>query len=120
MSYPMTSQPQAAQGYSASSGQWNSEVMDCCEDMGICTYSRFYNVLSPADSLIQRCGSAPLPGLCGAFIPCILACKVATQYGECCCLPFLGGTVMAMRTGMRERYHIPVRIRLKHKEHSLY
>ncbi|XP_056398794.1 cornifelin homolog B-like isoform X2 [Hyla sarda] len=81
MSYPISSQPQAMQGYAASGSQWHSEVFDCCEDMGVC--------------------------LCGAFVPCILACKVATDYGECCCLPFIGGALLAMRTGIRERYHIP-------------
>ncbi|PIO32845.1 Cornifelin-like protein, partial [Aquarana catesbeiana] len=81
MSYPMTSQPQAMQGFTTSKSEWNSEVMDCCEDMGIC--------------------------LCGTFVPCILACRVASDYGECCCLPFIGGALLAMRTGMRERYHIP-------------
>ncbi|XP_044138647.1 cornifelin homolog [Bufo gargarizans] len=81
MSYPVSAQPQAMQGYSTSTSQWNSDVMDCCEDMGIC--------------------------LCGAFVPCILACRVASDFGECCCLPCLPGTLLAMRTGVRERYHIP-------------
>ncbi|KAM4652370.1 cornifelin homolog B-like [Discoglossus pictus] len=82
MSYPINSQPQGVQAYStSSSSQWSSEINDCCEDMGIC--------------------------LCGAFVPCILACRVASDYGECCCLPFLGGTVLAMRTGIRERHRIP-------------
>ncbi|PIO11793.1 hypothetical protein AB205_0047710, partial [Aquarana catesbeiana] len=55
--------------------------------------------------------------LCGTFVPCILACKIASDYGECCCLPILGGATLAMRTGIRERYHIPVRVRLsiRHK-----
>ncbi|XP_069598743.1 cornifelin homolog [Ranitomeya imitator] len=80
MSYPISQQPQAMQ-YATTSSQWNSDVMDCCEDMGIC--------------------------LCGTFVPCILACRVASDYGECCCLPFLPGTLIAMRTGLREKYHIP-------------
>ncbi|XP_063292101.1 cornifelin homolog [Pelobates fuscus] len=80
MSYPISAQPQATQAY-ATSSQWTSDVFDCCQDMGIC--------------------------LCGTFVPCILACKVASDFGECCCLPFLGGTVVAMRTGIRERYRIP-------------
>uniref|UniRef100_A0A8C5QI40 Uncharacterized protein n=1 Tax=Leptobrachium leishanense TaxID=445787 RepID=A0A8C5QI40_9ANUR len=87
MAYPVASQPQATQGYvSRSKSDWHSEVFDCCEDMGIC--------------------------LCGTFIPCILACKVASDYGECCCLPYLGGTVLAMRTGIRERHSIPVIINI--------
>ncbi|XP_066463248.1 cornifelin homolog [Eleutherodactylus coqui] len=81
MSYPVTVQPQAIQGYGASSSQWSSDVMDCCDDMGIC--------------------------LCGTFVPCILGCRVASDFGECCCLPFLFGTTVAMRTGIRERYGIP-------------
>ncbi|KAM4016365.1 cornifelin homolog B-like [Anomaloglossus baeobatrachus] len=81
MAYPVSSQPQTMQSYVTSSSQWHSEVNDCCEDMGIC--------------------------LCGAFVPCILACKVAKDYGECCCLPCLPGTIIAMRTGVRERHHIP-------------
>ncbi|CAI9580417.1 unnamed protein product [Staurois parvus] len=79
MSSPVTNQPQAMQGYTTS--QWSTNVMDCFEDMGIC--------------------------LCGTFVPCILACRVATDYGECCCLPLVFGTTLAMRTGIRERYHIP-------------
>ncbi|XP_040271416.1 cornifelin homolog A-like [Bufo bufo] len=79
MSHSVSVQPQAMQGYSTS--HWNSEVMDCFEDMEIC--------------------------LCGAFVPCILACRVASQFGECFCLPCLPETMLAMRTGIRERYHIP-------------
>ncbi|NP_001086327.1 cornifelin homolog B [Xenopus laevis] len=81
MSYPVSAQPQGVQGYmSSNSSQWNSDVFDCCEDMGTC--------------------------LCGTFVPCILACKVSKDYGECCCLPCLFGSVLAVRTGIRERYHI--------------
>ncbi|XP_040182791.1 cornifelin homolog A-like [Rana temporaria] len=79
MSHPVTMQPQAMQAYTTS--QWSSDIMNCCEDMGIC--------------------------LCGTFIPCILACRVASDFGECCCLPILPGTLLALRTGIRERYHIP-------------
>ncbi|XP_073458153.1 cornifelin homolog A-like [Aquarana catesbeiana] len=78
MSYPVTMQPQAMPAYTTS--QWSSDIMDCCADMGIC--------------------------LCGTFVPGILACKIASDY-ECCCLPILGGATLAMRTGIRERYHIP-------------
>ncbi|XP_029432673.1 cornifelin [Rhinatrema bivittatum] len=81
MANAITSQPQGTQAqYSSQKISWNSDVMDCFQDMGIC--------------------------LCGTFIPCILACRVAQDYGECCCLPLLFGTVLAMRTGLRERYHI--------------
>ncbi|KAM4703040.1 cornifelin homolog B-like [Rhinophrynus dorsalis] len=83
MSYPISSQPEAINSFSTTSNhkQWSSDVFDCCQDVGIC--------------------------LCGAFVPLILACKVAKDYGECCCLPCLGGAVLAMRTGLRERYQIP-------------
>ncbi|XP_077312735.1 cornifelin homolog A-like [Lithobates pipiens] len=79
MSHPVTMQPQAMQAYATS--QWSSDIMNCCEDMGIC--------------------------LCGTFVPCILACRIASDFGECCCLPMLMGTLLALRTGIRERYHIP-------------
>ncbi|XP_066463253.1 cornifelin homolog B-like [Eleutherodactylus coqui] len=81
MSYPITAQPQGMQqGYAAGCSQWSSEVTDCCADTRIC--------------------------LCGAFAPCILACNLAKDFGECCCLPCLPGTMVALRTGMRERYGI--------------
>ncbi|KAM4651460.1 cornifelin homolog B-like [Discoglossus pictus] len=74
-------QPQAVQEcITSKTNPWNSDVMQCCNDMGIC--------------------------LCGTFVPCILACRVAKDYGECCCIPCLGGTVLALRTGIRERYNI--------------
>ncbi|CAI9580419.1 unnamed protein product [Staurois parvus] len=33
-----------------------------------------------------------------SILPLCLACKVASDYGECCCLPVIGGAVLAMRT----------------------
>ncbi|XP_058865375.1 cornifelin homolog [Acipenser ruthenus] len=86
MSYPpevITSQQQVSiTSYTVtnSTESWSSNVCDCCDDMGIC--------------------------LCGTFVPCILSCRVAEDYGECCLLPCLPGTMLAMRTGMREKYHI--------------
>ncbi|KAL2084228.1 hypothetical protein ACEWY4_019746 [Coilia grayii] len=79
----ISSQPQVTvTSYTMSSGssQWSSDLCDCCEDCGIC--------------------------LCGAFIPCILGCKVAQDHGDSCCLPFLPGAMIAVRTSMRDRYHI--------------
>lgn len=35
-------------------------------------------------------------------------CKVAAQYGECFCVPFLPGALVAMRTGLREQLRIKV------------
>ncbi|XP_034973484.1 cornifelin homolog [Zootoca vivipara] len=75
-------QPKAADtSYTLSNqGAWNTELCDCCSDMGIC--------------------------LCGTFVPCILACRVSEQAGECCCLPYLPGTIVALRTSVRERFQI--------------
>ncbi|XP_025072258.1 LOW QUALITY PROTEIN: cornifelin homolog [Alligator sinensis] len=52
----------------------------------------------------QRC--APLPGLCGALVPCILASRVSERFGQTCLLPCLPGALVALRTGIRERYRI--------------
>ncbi|XP_064155100.1 cornifelin homolog [Anguilla rostrata] len=65
---------------SSSPTDWSSNVCDCCDDCGIC--------------------------LCGAFLPCILGCKVAQDQGESCCLPFLPGALIALRTGIRGKYNI--------------
>ncbi|XP_018410281.1 PREDICTED: cornifelin homolog [Nanorana parkeri] len=83
MTYPVSTQPQMVQLISTTTNisSWNSDVFDCCDDCGIC--------------------------LCGTFFPICLACNVASDYGECCCLPVIGGTVLAMRTGLRERHRIP-------------
>lgn len=68
--------------------QWTSGVCDCCEDMGICC--------------------------CGFWCTYCLMCKTSEDFGECLCLPLLeicfGGMLhpitLAMRSSMRERYHI--------------
>ncbi|XP_012694815.2 cornifelin homolog [Clupea harengus] len=65
---------------SGGSSEWTSNACDCCEDCGIC--------------------------LCGTFLPCILGCKVAQDYGDSCCLPCLPGAMIALRTGIRNRYNI--------------
>ncbi|KAJ0000034.1 hypothetical protein NQD34_011876 [Periophthalmus magnuspinnatus] len=81
----ISSQPQVTvTQYTVSSGSsdWNSNVCDCCEDCGIC-----------------MC-------LCATFIPCILGCKVAQDNGDSCCIPFLPGAMIALRTSVRSRYHI--------------
>ncbi|XP_052434303.1 cornifelin homolog [Carassius gibelio] len=75
----VSSQPQmTVTSYTVS--HWSSDVCDCCDDCGIC--------------------------LCGAFIPCILGCKVAQDNGDSCCLPFLPGAMIALRTSIRDRYRI--------------
>ncbi|XP_017675566.1 PREDICTED: placenta-specific gene 8 protein [Lepidothrix coronata] len=57
---------------------WQTGLMDCCSDCGVCC--------------------------CGMFcFPC-LACQVAGDMNECC----LCGTSVAMRTLYRTRYNIPV------------
>ncbi|XP_072463977.1 uncharacterized protein [Notamacropus eugenii] len=40
-------------------------------------------------------------GVNGALLPCLLACFVANTQGECCCLPYLPGALVAMRTSLR-------------------
>ncbi|RXN21515.1 cornifelin-like protein [Labeo rohita] len=68
--------------------QWSSGVCDCCEDMGICC--------------------------CGFWCTYCLMCKTSEDFGECLCLPLLeicfGGIIhpitLAMRSSMRERFHI--------------
>ncbi|KAG9337721.1 hypothetical protein JZ751_028218 [Albula glossodonta] len=80
----ISSQPQVTvTSYTLSSGsssEWSSNVCDCCEDCGIC--------------------------LCGTFLPCILGCKVAQDHGDSCCLPFLPGAFIALRTSIRNKYNI--------------
>ncbi|XP_056398471.1 cornifelin homolog isoform X2 [Hyla sarda] len=84
MAYPVTAQPQVVQVFTNSNplaSQWTSDVMDCFKDIPVC--------------------------LCGTFLTPCLACRVASDFGECCCLPAVGGAVLALRTGIRERHHIP-------------
>uniref|UniRef100_H9GDA7 Cornifelin n=1 Tax=Anolis carolinensis TaxID=28377 RepID=H9GDA7_ANOCA len=61
---------------------WKSGLLDCSADQTICA--------------------------CGLLVPCVLACKVAVEYGECFCVPFLPGALVAMRTGLREQLRITV------------
>ncbi|XP_057690979.1 cornifelin homolog isoform X3 [Corythoichthys intestinalis] len=44
--------------------------------------------------------------LCGTFLPCILECKVAQDSGETCCVAFLPGSSVALRTHIRHKYRI--------------
>uniref|UniRef100_A0A3B3QAL0 Cornifelin n=1 Tax=Paramormyrops kingsleyae TaxID=1676925 RepID=A0A3B3QAL0_9TELE len=79
----MTSQPQVtitSYTMTSQSSEWSSNLCDCCQDCGI--------------------------GLCGAFIPCVLGCKVAEDHGETCCLVFLPGALVALRTSIRDKYRI--------------
>uniref|UniRef100_A0A8C5QK67 Uncharacterized protein n=1 Tax=Leptobrachium leishanense TaxID=445787 RepID=A0A8C5QK67_9ANUR len=48
-----------------------------------------------------------LLGLCGFLVPGCLVCKIASDFGECYpFLPLVGGTLTALRTGIRERHGI--------------
>uniref|UniRef100_A0A8C3M8Y7 Placenta associated 8 n=1 Tax=Geospiza parvula TaxID=87175 RepID=A0A8C3M8Y7_GEOPR len=75
----VTIQPQFGGAMSSVSRcTWQTGLMDCCSDCGVCC--------------------------CGMFcFPC-LACQVAGDMNECC----LCGTSVAMRTLYRTRYNIPV------------
>nr|XP_028600848.1 placenta-specific gene 8 protein-like [Podarcis muralis] len=59
------------------SPQWQTDLMDCCSDCGVC--------------------------LCGLFCPLILGCQIASAMDECC----LCGSSMAMRSVYRTKYGIP-------------
>ncbi|XP_024123685.1 cornifelin homolog isoform X1 [Oryzias melastigma] len=78
----VNTQPATTSRYTVSSQltDWSTGPCDCCDDCGIC--------------------------LCGAFVPCILACRVAQDSGESCCLPCLPGAMIALRTSMRNKYNI--------------
>nr|AFK10656.1 placenta-specific 8 [Callorhinchus milii] len=56
--------------------EWNTSMMSCCDDVGIC--------------------------LCGLFCTVCLGCQVAGAMDECCCC----GTSVAMRTLIRTKYNI--------------
>ncbi|NXW54034.1 PLAC8 protein, partial [Eurystomus gularis] len=71
----ITVQPQFSAAQQA--GEWQSGLMDCCSDFGVC--------------------------ICGAFCFMCLSCQVAGDMGECC----LCGSSVAMRTLYRTRYKIP-------------
>ncbi|NXS85567.1 PLAC8 protein, partial [Erpornis zantholeuca] len=58
-------------------GHWQTGLMDCCSDCGVC--------------------------LCGTFCLLCLSCQVAGDMNECC----LCGSSVAMRTLYRTRYNIP-------------
>ncbi|KAL7875201.1 hypothetical protein SRHO_G00061710 [Serrasalmus rhombeus] len=79
----ISTQPQVTiTNYTVTTGSsdWSSNLCDCCDDCGIC--------------------------LCGTFLPCCLGCKVAQDHGESCCLSFLPGALVALRTSIRDRYLI--------------
>ncbi|NXC07760.1 PLAC8 protein, partial [Orthonyx spaldingii] len=61
-------------------GEWQTGLMDCCSDCGVC--------------------------LCGMFCFLCLDCQVSGDMDECC----LCGSSVAMRTLYRTKYNIPVRL----------
>ncbi|NXA75566.1 PLAC8 protein, partial [Thryothorus ludovicianus] len=71
----ITVQPQFA--VAQQQGQWQTGLMDCCSDCGVC--------------------------LCGTFCYPCLSCQVAGDMDEC----FLCGSSVAMRTLYRTKYNIP-------------
>ncbi|XP_068868880.1 placenta-specific gene 8 protein-like isoform X1 [Aphelocoma coerulescens] len=74
----VTIQPQFGGAVSSVSRcTWQTSLMDCCTDCGVCC--------------------------CGMFCCPCLACQVAGDMNECC----LCGTSVAMRTLYRTRYNIP-------------
>ncbi|XP_061145062.1 cornifelin homolog [Syngnathus typhle] len=79
----ISSQPQVSIHQCAVS-HWSSNTLDCCDDCGIC--------------------------LCGTFLACILEGKVAQDHGKSCCLAFLPGSSMALRTSIRHKYRTEVRL----------
>ncbi|XP_072275908.1 cornifelin homolog [Pyxicephalus adspersus] len=82
MAVPVITQQPGYGTYPAMSptGEWSSQLCDCCGDCGICLF--------------------------GFFFPTCLACYVADKYGENCCLPLVPGGMTAMRTHMRLTYGI--------------
>ncbi|KAG9492870.1 hypothetical protein GDO78_001038 [Eleutherodactylus coqui] len=76
-----TQQPgQAQPGVMSPTGEWSSNLCDCCDDCGLCLF-----------------------GLC---LPSCFGCYVAKKYGENCLLPCVPGGLTAMRTHMRLTYGI--------------
>ncbi|XP_032043176.1 placenta-specific gene 8 protein-like [Aythya fuligula] len=74
----VTLQPQyVVAGPNVSRAMWQTGLMDCCTDCGVCC--------------------------CGTFCYPCLGCQVAGDMNECC----LCGTSVAMRTLYRTRYNIP-------------
>ncbi|NWI93761.1 PLAC8 protein, partial [Pitta sordida] len=77
MAYPnvIVTQPQFS--VAQQKGEWQTGLMDCCSDCGVC--------------------------LCGTFCYMCLGCQVASDMDEFC----LCGSSVAMRTLYRTRYNIP-------------
>ncbi|KAM9193164.1 placenta-specific gene 8 protein-like [Mergus octosetaceus] len=74
----VTLQPQyVVTGPNVSRAMWQTGLMDCCTDCGVCC--------------------------CGMFCYPCLGCQVAGDMNECC----LCGTSVALRTLYRTRYNIP-------------
>lgn len=114
----VNTQPATASHYTVSPQltDWSTGPCDCCDDCGICAC-----LLQTKISFCRPLGqssnkSVSSSGLCGAFVPCVLACRVAQDSGENCCLPCLPGALIALRTSMRNKYNISVSVHLLPKE----
>ncbi|KAL2084472.1 hypothetical protein ACEWY4_019990 [Coilia grayii] len=82
---PVSRQPRQQQTKTVSKAvcpksRWSSKMLDCCDDKLVC--------------------------LCGCLFGPLLACQLATRYGECCCQPMLPGGLAMLRASMRQRYNI--------------
>ncbi|XP_005999175.2 cornifelin homolog B-like [Latimeria chalumnae] len=75
----VTAQPTSS-AFNRHTGAWKSGVFDCQQDMSIF--------------------------LCGALVPCLLGFQVAKDYGESLWSGCFIDCIVAMRTGIRERYKI--------------
>ncbi|XP_027868424.1 cornifelin homolog [Xiphophorus couchianus] len=108
----VTSQPTQYTVTTGRSSDWSTNACDCCDDCGICMCflwdckRKLVKFSSPLNLNFYLFIYLSSKGLCGAFIPCILGCKVAQDNGDSCCLPFLPGAMIALRTSIRSKYNI--------------
>ncbi|XP_063055526.1 cornifelin homolog B-like [Engraulis encrasicolus] len=77
---PRQNQQSRASKSASQKTRWSTKVLDCTADMPVC--------------------------ICGWCFGPLLACQLAKRYDESCCLPFLPGGVVALRTKMRQKYNI--------------
>ncbi|XP_059578229.1 placenta-specific gene 8 protein-like [Alligator mississippiensis] len=75
--HAITVQPQTVAVTSLSRNYWQTGLLECCSDFGVC--------------------------LCGIFCCPCLSCQIASDMNECC----LCGSSVAMRTLYRTKYSIP-------------
>ncbi|XP_074163100.1 cornifelin homolog [Sminthopsis crassicaudata] len=82
-------------------GRQPLSVASQSSDSVLCSMSHAH--LQPVNKWNRALFDSDDPNLCvnGALFPCLLACYVAHTQGECCCLPYLPGALVAMRTSLR-------------------